>query len=459
MTQPLFSSLALPDALLKNISTLGFATMTPIQEKALPLALKGCDLIAKAKTGSGKTATFAINILTRLYLKDLNCQGLVLCPTRELATQVAKEIRRLARYQQNVKVVILCGGQAIGPQIGSLAHGAHIVVGTPGRVQDHLRKKTLMLNKVKTVVLDEADRMLDLGFSDSIQAIISHTPTHRQTLLFSATYPKEIKQLSKNIQHEPEEVTVESTHSANHIRQAFYLAEDVSKSQLLLKLLGHYQPASAVIFCNTKKNCKEVGTFLYQQDYKPLVLHGDLVQKERDQVLVRFANQSATLLVATDVAARGIDIKHLPAVINYDLSRDPNIYVHRIGRTGRAGKQGLALSIYTSREQHILNSISDHLRYALPFADHHQLSESLHAPKNAPMVTLCIDGGRKHKIRPGDILGALTGDADIPGDRIGKIDIFDFFAYVAVDRNYIKKALGRLLQGKIKGKKLKVRRL
>ena len=256
--------------------------------------------------------------------------------------------------------------------------------------------------------------------------IISHTPVQRQTLLFSATYPKEIRALSQDIQSNPVEVTVESTHSLAHIEQHFYLAENKDKPGMLLKLLGHYQPTSAVLFCNTKQTCKEVGTELYNHGYKPLVLHGDLEQKERDQILVRFSNKSATLLIATDVAARGLDIDNLAAVINYDLSRDPEVHVHRTGRTGRAGKKGLALSLHTSREQYKLDSISDYLKCELPFADHQQLKSHLPQPGKASMVTLCIDGGRKNKVRPGDILGALTGDAGIPGDQVGKIDIFDF---------------------------------
>ena len=459
LTQPPFSSLPLSEAMLKNIEALGFTHMTPIQEHSLPLALKNRDLIAKAKTGSGKTVAFAIAMLTQLNTRDFGCQGLVLCPTRELATQVAKDIRRLARYQQNTKIVILCGGQPIGPQIGSLSHGAHIVVGTPGRIQDHLRKQTLGLGRVKTVVLDEADRMLDMGFIDSIQTIIDHTPSSRQTLLFSATYPREIKSLSQSIQNSPQEVTVESTHSLDHIEQAFYAASNNDKPDTLLKLLNHYQPSSAVIFCNTKQVCKDVASTLYEQGHKPLLLHGDLEQKERDQVLVRFANNSSTLLIATDVAARGLDIKNLAAVINYDLSRDPEVHVHRIGRTGRAGQKGLALSLHTPREQYKLDSISDYLRCELPFADHRLLNVALRQPEKAPMVTLMIDGGRKNKVRPGDILGALTRASAISSDQIGKIEIFDFVAYVAISRHQAKKALEHLLNGKIKGKKFKVRRL
>ena len=453
-----FASLNLPGALLDNLSSLGYHCMTPIQQQSLAQILAGHDVIARAKTGSGKTAAFAIGLIVKLRQRDFGCQALVLCPTRELATQVALEIRRLARYQQNIKVVTLCGGQPIGPQIGSLAHGAHVVVGTPGRVQDHLRKGTLSLARVNTLVLDEADRMLDMGFIDAIEMIISHLSGPRQTLLFSATYPAGIKSLSARFQHQPVTVTVAHSHSHEQIEQRFYHAESADKPAMLVRLLQHYEPQSAVIFCNTRLSCKEVATGLYEAGYRPLVLHGDMEQKERDQMLVRFANQSATLLLATDVAARGLDIANLEAVINYDLSRDPEVHVHRIGRTGRAGQKGLALSLHTLREQYKLDGISTYLNTPLVFGNPALLTGN-RAPGLAPMVTLAIDGGRKNKVRPGDILGALTGDAGMSAGQVGKINIFDHVAYVAVRRDHARLALNRLEQGKIKGRKFKVRRL
>lgn len=459
MTESSFSRLPLPESLLNNLKSLGYLKMTPIQEQSLPEALDGKDLIAQAKTGSGKTAAFAISLLLNIHQRHFGCQGLVLCPTRELATQVANEIRKLARFQQNIKVVTLCGGQPIGPQIGSLEHGAHIVVGTPGRIQDHLRKKTLDISQVSTLVLDEADRMLDMGFIEPIENIIQHTPDDRQTLLFSATYPAGIRQLSSAFQRNPVEIKVESTHSRDHIEQLYYHAENSNKSDMLMRLLQHYQPASTVIFCNTRQTCKDVGVDLYEQGYKPLVLHGDMDQRERDQMLVRFSNQSANILIATDVAARGLDIENLAAVINYDLSRDAEVHTHRIGRTGRAGNKGLALSLHTSREQYKLDNISDYLKTGPVFGNPDELNMNSDVPLQAPMVTLAIDGGRKNKVRPGDILGALTGDAGIAGDQVGKINIFDFVAYVAIKRECVRKALSRLQQGRIKGRTFKVRRL
>jgi ATP-independent RNA helicase DbpA len=454
-----FSSLNLPPAQLTNLQRLGYLNMTAIQQQSLPLVLEGKDLIAKAKTGSGKTAAFGIGMLTKINPRDFAVQCLVLCPTRELATQVAAEIRKLARYQQNIKVVVLCGGQSIGPQIGSLEHGAHIVVGTPGRIKDHLRKQTLSLERVNTVVLDEADRMLDMGFIDDIEEIVEHTPKQRQTLLFSATYPSKIKSLSSSMQRNPVEVSVESLHGNLDIQQHLFICKKSAKREALLCLLANFPVKSAVIFCNTIKEVKEVCGYLTEAGLSAKAIHGDLEQRDRDQVLVQFSNRSCSLLVATDVAARGLDIDDLPAVINYELPRDPEVYIHRIGRTGRAGKDGLALAVFTDSEKYKLDAIEDYQKSPVTF----EAIETLNADKDAefypPMVTLCIAGGRKDKVRPGDILGALTGSAGIDGQAVGKITVLDFVAYVAIERGVATNALKQLEKGKIKGRKFKVRML
>ncbi len=454
-----FSSLDFSPELLANLDSLGYRQMTAIQAQSIPMALAGKDIIAKAKTGSGKTAAFSIGMLEKLNQRYFAVQGLVLCPTRELCTQVAKEIRRLARYRQNIKVVVLCGGQSIGPQIGSLEHGAHIVVGTPGRIGDHLRKKTLSLASIETLVLDEADRMLDMGFFEAISDIIAHTPEQRQTLLFSATYPKGIKQLSAEFQRQPQEVSVESLHSHSQIAQHFFpVTSHSQKPQAICLLLNHYRPLSTVAFCNTKQQCQELVSSLREAGYSAVALHGDLEQRDRDQVLVQFSNQSCAILVATDVAARGLDISDLAAVINYDLPRDPENYIHRIGRTGRAGKEGLALSLVADSEDYKLRTIGDY-RQADCELEPLPITAAQDNPLQPQMATLCIGGGRKDKVRPGDILGALTGDAGIDGKAVGKIDVFDYVAYVAVQSLQAKKALGRLVNGKIKGRKFKVRLL
>ncbi len=454
-----FSTLPLTPEMLANLESLDYRKMTPIQAAALPSLLQGRDLIAQAKTGSGKTAAFGIGLLDRLNVAQYRIQALVLCPTRELADQVGKEIRRLARCMPNIKLVSLCGGQPFGPQVGSLEHSAHIAVGTPGRILKHLQKGTLDLRHIETLVLDEADRMLDMGFCDEIATIIDHTPIGRQTLLFSATYPDAIEGMSGRFQRDPMVVTVDATHSDRHIKQHFYEVQKGQRVNTVAALLAQHRPESTVVFCNTRQQCQEVADKLQQRGFEALSLHGDLDQRERNQVLVMFANKSCPILVATDVAARGLDIKDLQAVINFELSRDPEVHIHRIGRTGRAGKKGVALSLFIASEACRVNALEEYLACSIAV-------ETLKTPEieagfklRSPMVTFCIDGGRKDKVRPGDILGALTGEGGIPGNKVGKIDIFDRIAYVAIDRTIRKKALKQLSEGKIKGRRFKVRRL
>jgi len=453
-----FSSLALKTSLLENIESMGYTQLTPIQAESLPHILEGRDVIAQAKTGSGKTAAFGIGLLSRLDVTRFKVQAMVVCPTRELADQVCKEIRRLARFTQNIKVLSLCGGTPFGPQRGSLEHGVHVVVGTPGRLQEHLSKGSLRLQQLKVLVLDEADRMLDMGFEEAITDVISYTPTHRQTLLFSATYAVAIREMSQKFQFKPLSVSIDTSHQDSTIEQHFYQVEKSNRINALAYLLSYYRPESTVVFCNTKRNCQDVASTLANIGFSVQALHGDLEQKQRNQVLVRFANKSCSILVATDVAARGLDIKDMQAVINYELPWDPEVYVHRIGRTGRAGKKGLALNLSTERELKRVEAIEEYLDShaswgeVAPFQmDHNQRFEP-------PMVSLWIDGGRKNKIRPGDILGALTGDAGVSGNEVGKIDIFDTHAYVAILRNCADKALDCLRNGKIKGRKLNVRK-
>ncbi len=455
-----FSVLGLDASLLANLESMGYQVMTPVQAQSLPLVLLGNDLIAQAETGSGKTAAFGIGLLTRLNVRVYNVQALVLCPTRELADQVSKEIRRLASFIPNVKLLTLCGGVPYGPQSGSLEHGAHIIVGTPGRVMKHLRKGSLKLARLRTLVLDEADRMLDMGFYDDIAEIVAATPGNRQTLLFSATYPEAIKNISASMQKTPGRISVEATHTQSKIEQVFYEVTGAGKRvTALVALLGHYNPASCVIFCNTKQQCQEIADTLQVKGFSVLALHGDLEQRDRDQVLVRFSNKSCSILVATDVAARGLDIKDLEAVINFELSQDPEVHIHRIGRTGRAGKAGLALSLYIAAESYRVNAIEDYQKSPISFSAIDSLQVNHKLDNRPPMVTLCIDGGRKGKVRPGDILGALTSESGIAGDQVGKIDIFDRQAYVAIERSMADKALEQLSTGKIKGRYFKARKL
>ncbi|MDH5408512.1 MAG: ATP-dependent RNA helicase DbpA, partial [Gammaproteobacteria bacterium] len=313
-----FSSLSIAKPMLEGLEALGYAQMTPIQAQSLPHILDGKDLIAQAKTGSGKTAAFGIGLLNRIKAEKFSVQALVLCPTRELAEQVAKEIRRLASFTQNIKLITLCGGTPLGPQAASLEKGAHIVVATPGRLLDHLSKKTLQLKSVNMLVLDEADRMLDMGFQDAIRTVTAELPKSRQTLLFSATFPDSIQDMSRSIQHKPVSVKVDTEHAQGKIEQLFYEIKKHERNSTLALLLEHYKPASVVIFCKTKRDTQDVADMLNEQGHSAVAIHGDLEQRDRNQVLIRFANQSCPILVATDVAARGLDVKDLAMVINYE---------------------------------------------------------------------------------------------------------------------------------------------
>jgi len=454
-----FSSLPISPEFVNNIESLGYTSMTPIQAQSLPDILKGRDLLAQAKTGSGKTAAFAIGLLNKLESRTYRTQALVLCPTRELADQVSKEIRRLARAIPNTKILTLCGGTPFGPQLASLEHAPHVVVGTPGRILKHLQKGSLDISTIQTLVLDEADRMLDMGFYDDIMRIIAMTPRQRQTLLFSATYPEEVIDIRDAIQNDPVDVHIETQHDGNMIKQVFYEIQKGGRTKALTALLHHYRPESSVVFCNRKYQCQELAEELWQQGFHALALHGDLDQKERDQVLVQFANKSSSILIATDVAARGIDISDLEAVINFELSPDPEVHIHRIGRTGRAGSKGLALSLFMASEAPKVNAIEEYQGSPIKTEKLSSLKTRENFRLSPAMVTLCINGGRKDKVRPGDILGALTASPVITGKQIGKIDVADNRAFVAVERPIAKQALKVLSEGKIKGRRFKIRKL
>lgn len=458
MNPTCFSSLNLHAELLNNLATLGYAEMTPIQTRSLPPILAGQDVIAQGKTGSGKTAAFGLGLLQRLDVKRFRVQALVLCPTRELADQVAGEIRRLGRGIHNIKVLTLCGGMPFGPQVGSLEHGAHIIVGTPGRIEDHLGRGTLKLADVSTLILDEADRMLDMGFQEVLDRIIEQIPKQRQTLLFSATFPVQIQAIARRIMTQPVMVQVESSHDNASIEQHFYKVTDNKQRLTALRLLLlQFHPESTLVFCNTKKETQAVADQLMDFGFTALALHGDLEQRDRDQTLIRFANKSISVLVATDVAARGLDIEALDAVINYHIAHDAESHLHRIGRTGRAGSKGIACSLYNDRESHRVAQLEAGID---PILDSEPLPPLtlLDRPSMKPaMATLQIDGGKKQKIRPGDILGALTGERGVSGQQVGKINVADNWAFVAVNRGAVKPALKKLTEGKLKGRSFRVR--
>ncbi len=454
-----FGALALPPATLANLEQLGYVAMTPIQAASLPLALAGHDLIAQAKTGSGKTAAFGLTLLRNLDASDLRVQALVLCPTRELAEQVTQELRRLARTEENLKILTLCGGTPARAQMTSLEYGAHVVVGTPGRLLDLIRRAGLELEALKTLVLDEADRMLDMGFYDDVVAVAGRCPPKRQTLLFSATYPESIADLSRQLLRAPKEVKLLEQHAPTKIRQVFYEVAEPERSNAVAVLLEHYRPVSTLAFCNTRQQCRDLLERLQARGFVALALHGELEQIERDQVLAQFANRSCSVLVATDVAARGLDIAQLEAVINVDVSPDPQVHLHRIGRTGRVDSEGWALTLASRRERVFVERIQEAHGVEFEWKSLAACPATSRERLLPPMATLQILGGRRDKMRPGDVLGALTGSAGFTAAQVGKIHVNDHSVYVAVERAIAGLAVQRLSAGKVKGKTVKVRLL
>lgn len=458
-----FSSLNLKSELLSVLAEVGFSSMTPIQSQSLPLLLSGKDLIGKSKTGSGKTAAFVLPILEKLQLEVRDPQALIICPTRELGQQVTKEIRRLGRKLDGMQVLLLAGGQPVREQAFSLSKGIHIAVGTPGRILDLIYKGKFFLNQISTLVLDEADKMLELGFEADIRAIINEVPQMRQTVFFSATFPDSIEKLSQNYQKNPMKISIEDQdEDLSLIDQIYYEYADAntdnneSKLNILYRVLQQHLSAATLIFCNQKVVVDELVSSLKEKGASCAALHGNLEQADRDKVMALFRNGSYRILVATDLAARGLDIDHLELVINYDFPLQPETYIHRIGRTGRAGKKGTAVTLIRPNEEKDILDYVERLkvkinRPSLGYKNQHGLPSSLCL---AAMQTLSISGGRKNKLRPGDILGALTGvEGNIPGNKIGKIEIQDYISYVAIATELALIAEDRLKEGRIKGQK------
>jgi ATP-independent RNA helicase DbpA len=450
-----FSDLKLSEPLLRALEAIGHVQMTPVQAHGLPPILEGLDVVAQARTGSGKTVAFGLGLLSRIDAGTTAVQALVLCPTRELADQVSREIRRLARFVPNLKLLTLCGGIPLRPQVASLTHAPHVVVGTPGRIQELVDEGALVLDGVRVLVLDEADRMLDMGFHDPIMGLVTMLPGERQVLLFSATLPEAVRAISRGLQREAVDITIADAADEPVIEQQFFEVEASRRYDALERLLLQHQSASTLVFCNTRRDTTDLAEGLQRRGFAALALHGDLDQRERDETLVRFANRSCAVLVATDVAARGLDIEDLPVVVNWELSTDPDVHLHRIGRTGRAGRAGLALSLVAPAETtraHALEARGDtSLRWSpLPRVD------ASARPTGASMTTLRIDAGRQDKLRPGDVLGALTGAAGLAGDAVGRISVFPTRTYVAVRREVSAKALERLRSAGVKGRKFRV---
>lgn len=444
-----FLNFKLSKELIENINSLGFTNPTTVQKKSLEVILDKKDVIVQAKTGSGKTVAFSIPIALKVKSKDYFISSLILVPTRELADQVALQIRKLIRYKANIKVLTLCGGVPFKPQVASLKHSSHIVVATPGRLLKHINDENIKLDRVDYLVLDEADKMLEMGFYDDVIKIIETLPKDRQTLLFSATFEEDIKKLGSNILKN--EVFIKVEEERNKILQKFYEVNQEEKTALIPSLISSNKASSVLIFCNMKIKCEQVADDLYDLGLDVLTLHSDMEQKQRDETLVLFSNKSYPILIATDVASRGLHIDDVELVINYDLAKDEKVHTHRIGRTARAGKGGVAISLFTSNDEDKLEDIKS-LEDEIIFDDVKTLQDDLSFEIDSDFRTIYIDAGKKQKVRAGDIIGAFTAAIGLNKEDIGKIDILNFCSYVAVKKEVLQKTLEGLKTNKIKGK-------
>ncbi len=451
----LFDELAISKEFIKNIKSLTYTKLTQIQEQMIPLALEAKNIIAQAKTGSGKTAAFCIPIIEKLEVKKFRIQILVLAPTRELANQIAQEMRQLSRHIHNVKVLTLCGGVAFKPQVISLQHEAHIIIATPGRILKHIREDNINLKHLNTLVLDEADRMLDMGFYEDINDIIQSLPSKRQTLLLSATYDDNIKKLANNFMQSPILIKSEVLHERTIINQTFYKISNQNKSSLIPALISTNKAKSILIFCNMKITCEQLADELDDLGLDVLSLNSNLEQKDRDEIMVLFSNKSYPILIATDLASRGLHIDNIDLVINYDLAHDINIHTHRIGRTARAGNTGMAISLYQDEDEEKLEDIKSCFA-DISFEEVSNLSDNLSYTIDSDYRTLYINGGKKQKLRAGDILGALIIGVGLVKEDIGKIDSFPFCSYVAIKTAVLNKAYDGLSNTKIKGKYFRI---
>lgn len=445
---PAFNTIkALPEPLLEIIDSLGFTSMTEIQEKAIIPILENTDILAQSKTGSGKTLAFGLPCIMRTDMGQNRPQTIIITPTRELADQIAVELRKIAAYKANLKILTLYGGVPLRTQAESLAKGAHILIGTPGRIQDHLAKETLVLDTIKTLVLDEADRMLDMGFYDEIMKIGSNMPRSKQTLLFSATFPEKIEKLAKALLKQPLTIKVDTLQEVTKIDEIVYETSD--KFKTLTALIQSYKPESLLIFCNTKAEVISLTDTLIKRGHSAIDIHGDLDQRDRNESVIAFSNGSKRILVATDVASRGLDIKDIALVINYDLPFDKEVYTHRIGRTGRADASGIALSLFSPKD-------SEKCAYVIAQAKKGEM-KTLRVDAKFKMVsdydTLCLNGGKKTKLRAGDILGTLCKEIGIDNKMIGKINITDTKSYIALHHTVVDKVHRALKKVKIKKKK------
>lgn len=517
-----FEELTISSKLMKGIVEMGFEEATPIQAQAIPAIMEGRDIVGQAQTGTGKTAAFAIPVLEKIQLDSKKLQAVILCPTRELAIQVAEEIRKISRYTHGIKILPVYGGQDIVKQIRSLKEGVQIVIGTPGRVMDHMRRKTVKFDNVHTVVLDEADEMLNMGFREDIETILHDTPEDRQTILFSATMPQPIMEIAKIYQKDAQIIrVVKKDLTVANIEQFYLEVRPNNKDEVLSRLLDMYNPKLSIIFCNTKRKVDELTTALQGRGYFAEGLHGDLKQQQRDRVMDSFRKGKTEILIATDVAARGIDVENVDIVFNYDIPQDEEYYVHRIGRTGRAGKAGLAFSFARGKELYKLKDIQRYCKTKIKVIQPPSLNDIknirvdsifkelnsviqnenlepimsmiekrideedsttmdlaaafFHIYLNSKeaevhkdeqdygdtgasdgMVRLFINIGKKQKVTPGNILGAIAGESGIAGKLVGSIDMYDNYTFVEVPSEVAGEVLLAMKNVKIKGKSINI---
>lgn len=449
-----FNNLNIKKDILKTLEDLKYTILTDVQKQSLPLSLDNKDIIVQSNTSSGKTLCFCIPILNKLKTNNFSIQSIVLAPTRELANQISIVMKSIARFTNNIKITTLCGGVPYKPQVHSLSHKAHIIIGTPGRILKHLNEQSFTTNNIDTLVLDEADKMLDMGFYEDINKIIDYLPKQRQTLLFSATYPCNIEELSQSITNNSINIKIKSNIQPIKIDKIFYDTTTMDKNDILLKVIKEQQKLSNIIFCNTKVGCNELSDYLHNQDIDTLVLHSDLDQKQRDETLILFSNKSFPILIATDVASRGIDINNIDLVINYDLPFDNEVYTHRIGRTARSGKNGCAISLVDDNSIQMFNELNINNNYKLLNPINIKYNKDFNII--APYKTLFINSGKKNKIRAGDILGALTAGLKLNKNDVGKIDILPFCSFVAIKEDIAQTICDKLNNTKIKAKYHKV---
>lgn len=445
-----FNDLDIKDELKSTIKNLGFDTLTPVQQETIPAIIKGEDVIVQAKTGSGKTISFVLPIMEKLTSKNKNPKVLVIAPTRELCEQIASVFRSLGTFVQNLKVVTLYGGVSLRSQVANMAHGVDVVIGTAGRLNDHLFRETLVLDDIETLVLDEADRMLDMGFFDDIMKVINRIKNKPQTMLFSATYPSNIEKLTSNIMKNPTMIKIQ-TDCVVEIEEYLYKVKD--KYQALLTVLKSFKPKSTIVFCNTKAEANVLFDFFDDLHFDIALLHGDFEQDKRDESLLLFKNGSLPLLIATDVASRGLDIDDVELVINFDIPFKSETYTHRIGRTARAGKEGLAVSLYTNREEKLASEVLPNLG---PMSiDNLSMDNSFEV--KGDFRTICIYGGKRDKLRKGDFLGALCKDLGFDAKNIGDITITDKNSFIAVKKQEMNKYSLKIQKIKIKSKNFNIK--